>query len=229
VLRAGARDDGDRALAELCEAYWPPLYAFARRRGYDEHAAVDATQGFFLDLLSRGDIARADPARGRFRSFLLTSFRNFLANENDKRSAIKRGGGALTFSIDAEDAEGRCFDEPSAELSPEAVFERRWATTLLERVLAELEAEFTARGRGDRFAALRIYLDDPDPGRTYAEVARELECSEGAVKVTVHRMRQRFRELLLDAVRDTVDDPGDLEDELRALLAALGGKPGRFV
>lgn len=227
VARAGRDSEGKRAaLEELCALYWPPIYAFARRKGNSVEDSNDLVQGFFCDVLARNDFARADPERGRFRTFLLTCFTHFLANERDKRMASKRGGGRQQFSLDVMRAEDDYrLELPSIAtdgLTPEASFERRFAQTLLHNVLESLAAEYAKRGREERFSALRIYLEDPDPEHSYRAVAARLGCSEGAVKVTVHRMRQRFRELLVEEVAQTLENPDEVKDELGRLLAALG-------
>lgn len=213
---------GRRALAELCGAYWYPLYAFARRRGASEHDASEQTQAFFADLLERDLIARADPARGRFRSFLFASFRNFLANWRRAERAEKRGGLATTFSIDAGAAEERYLREPQSDLTPERIFERRWAFTVLEHALGELRREYETKGKGALFERLKPCLLGDSLG-PYDALAAELQLSVSNVKITVHRLRQRFRDRLRRAVADTVDLlelPSEL-DHLRETVNAI--------
>ena len=224
LLEAGAGDaPAMRALDELCGLYWPPLYAFARRRGYDAEAALDLTQGFFVELLERDSLALADPERGRFRTFMLTCFTRFLSNEAERTRAQKRGGDRRHVSLDAEDAEGAFGPAAVDPKTPEAEFERRWALTLLDSVLERLRGEFAKRGREALFAERSPLLQAGTSVTSHRELAQGLGLSEGAVKVTVHRMRQRFRELLLEEVGQTVQSPEDAVDEVGHLLSALGG------
>jgi RNA polymerase sigma-70 factor (ECF subfamily) len=209
------------ALADLCRAYWFPVYAYARRRGHDHHAAQDLTQGFFARLLEKNDLAAADRTRGRFRSFLLTACQHFLANQHDHDTAKKRGGGRAHVPIDCTGADSRTTFEPAADDDPERVFDREWALGLLDRAVGELRAEYAASGRAKLFDALKDALaggaDVP-----YAEKARELGMTEGAVKVAVHRLRQRYRDRLRGLIADTVATPEEVDDEIRDLFAALG-------
>ena len=224
IATAGRVDDsGRRALAELCEQYWPPLYGFARRQGHDPATAADHTQGFFLHLLGQAAIAKADATRGRFRTFLLQSFKNYLHNEHDRASAQKRGGDVTDVSFDVETAEAEFLAEPVDAVTPEAAFDRRWALALLDRVLDRMRQEYAARQRADVFAVLEPYLQDPDPDGTYAEKAAVLGMSEGSVKVTVHRLRRRFQELLVEEVAETLAEGDSARDEVAVLLTALGG------
>jgi RNA polymerase sigma factor (sigma-70 family) len=224
VLKAGAGDEAQSraALATLCEIYWPAVFAFVRRRGHDPDTARDLTQGFFAAILERGGIAEARRERGRFRSFLLGSVKNFLADEHDHRTAQKRGGGHAALSIDdaSWDAERAGF-EMATPLTPEAIFERRWALALLESTMRDLADEMERARAGTRFAALQPYLvGDADP--PYRELAPGLGMNEGAVRVALHRMRQRYGEKLREQVAQTVDDPATIEDEIRHLIGALG-------
>lgn len=209
-----------QALEELCKIYWYPLYAFARRQGETPDAAMDATQAFFADLLEKSWIDRADPAQGRFRSFLVTVFRRFLSDQRKRAAAIKRGGGVKTFSIDAASAEERYQMEPADTGNPSDAFERRWALALLDRVYVRLAEENAEKGREDQFKILKKYLTSAD-APSYAEAARQLEISEGNVKVSVHRLRQRFRELLTEEVAQTVESAADVPSEMNSLLDAL--------
>jgi RNA polymerase sigma-70 factor (ECF subfamily) len=224
-LIAAARDpaapEARQALAELCELYWYPLYAYVRRRGHDHAAAEDLTQEFFARLLERHDWAAADPDRGRFRSFLLAACQHFLANEHDRATAQKRGGGRQPLSLDFADADGRYLAEPAHDQTAERLFERRWALTLLEQVLAGLRSEYESAGKGRLFEALKGSLAGPE--LPYAEVAVELGMGEGAVKVAAHRLRQRYRDRLRAAIAETVAGEGQIDEELRDLFAALGG------
>ena len=221
--RALANPDAEAALSELCTAYWMPLYAFARRRGLTESNAADATQAFFVCLLEKDYLKDADPKRGRFRSFLLTAFKRFLAKERDYSNALKRGGGVVVHSLDASDAESKCGLEPSVNETAEAVFERRWALTLLDRVLQLLEGEYQSKGRSDFFADCRTALIGTDDAEQYSEIAERHGMTEGAVKVAIHRMRTRYRELLRIEVGQTVARAEDIDDELRSLMEAVCG------
>jgi len=215
---AGARE----ALATLCETYWYPLYAFLRSRGYSAEDAQDLTQAFFLRMLEKQTIGQADPARGRFRSFLLTALKNFAANERDREIAKKRGGGAPIVSLELEGAEGRFQLEPPSDETPERIFDRRWALTLLDRVMLRLKAEGARDGKKSQFEGLKTYLTGDQPQLTYAQTASEWGMSEGAVKVAVHRLRRHFRDLVRDEIAQTVSSPEEIEDELRHLWSAVG-------
>jgi RNA polymerase sigma factor (sigma-70 family) len=226
VLAAGHATSAEsaQALATLCELYWYPLYAFVRRRGYDPDAAQDLTQAFFARVIEKAYLRDATPARGRFRSFLLGSLKHFLANEWDHARALKRGGGAVLLPLDVELGEGetRYRLEPADDETPERLFERQWALALLERVLARLRDESEQAGRGAQLAALKPVLTGEPLDGTYAQVGERLGMSEGAVKVTVHRLRRRTRELLQEEIARTVDDPRDVDDEIRHLFEVLG-------
>jgi RNA polymerase sigma factor (sigma-70 family) len=240
VLAAGGRKSSDarRALEALFEVYWYPLYAYVRRRGHGFHEASELTQGFIARLLERRTIEVADRERGRFRSFLIASLKNFLANEWDRARAKKRGGGvnvlSLDLPIDIETAERRYSLEPVHGMTPEKVFERRWALTLIERVTERLRAEARKATKVKLFDALSPYVVGEGPvgsttrsGRrggaeSYAAVARSLEMTEGAVKTAIHRLRKRFRSALRDEIADTVSDPEDIDDEIRYLIEVIG-------
>jgi RNA polymerase sigma factor (sigma-70 family) len=215
---AGAHE----ALATLCETYWYPLYAFLRSRGYDAEDAQDLTQAFFARLLEKHAISQADPTRGRFRSFLLASLKHFAANERDRDMAKKRGGGAPMLSLEVEGAEGRFQMEPPSDETPERIFDRRWALTLLGRVMSRLEAEMSESGRHRQFERLKAYLSGDCPQLSYAETGAQLGMSEGAVKVAVHRLRRQFRDLVRDEIAQTVASSEEIEDELRHLWSAVG-------
>jgi len=219
VLAAG--DGAVPALEDLCRAYWYPLYAFARRRGWQPEDAKDLVQGFFARLLERDLLGAVDPERGRFRSFLLTCFRNFMINEAERAAAGKRGGDRVVLSLDHDDPEARFALEPSHGATPERIFERDWALALLASVLADLRAGYRERGKENQFDALKEYLAQPGSGSSYAETARTLEMTEGALRVAVHRMRQRYRAALRTAVADTVSEPPEVEEELASLFRAL--------
>jgi RNA polymerase sigma-70 factor (ECF subfamily) len=202
-------------------AYWYPLYAFARRAGLAPPDAQDATQGFFERLLEKSILAKAAPQSGRFRSFLLTSFRNHIGQERLKAAARKRGGGAQVVSLDETVAEERYRREPADLLDPDRLFERRWVVTLIETVLQRLETDYATAGRLAQFAAMKPHLTG-DPGPTiYAELAAQLGSSEGAARVAVHRLRQRYAELFRTEVAQTVASPAELEEELRHICRVL--------
>lgn len=218
VLAAGgAGSDARRALGELCEAAWYPLYAFARRSGLNHDDAADAVQGFFAELTARGWVRDADANRGRFRAFLKVAFRRHLGRLREAAGALKRGGGATPLTLTPPDAAARYAREPAHAETPEALYERRWALGLLARVLERLENEHAG---DERFAVLQPCLTG-SAGRTYAELAAELHLSEAAVKTAVHRLRNRYRELLKAEVAGTVAVPSDVADELNALRACL--------
>ncbi len=217
----GARGDeaeARTALAELCRRYWYPLYAFVRREGKTPHDAQDLTQEFFVRLIGKDWLAEVGPERGRFRSWLLASMRHFLANDWHHQHAQKRGGGAAVVSLDETDAEGRYLHEPAAPLSAEQLFDRRWALTLLDAVVACLRDEMSAAGKAAQFEILKGTLTG---GKVEKDAAERLHMSDGALRVAAHRLRERYRELLRAAVADTVDDPADVEAEMRQLFSAL--------
>ena len=223
VLTAG-RGDSTRAqdaLAQLCQAYWYPLYAYARRRGSSPPDAQDLTQEFFARLLEGNWVAQADRERGRFRSFLLTAMKHFMANEWNKAQTQKRGGGQALLSLDEQDAEGRYRLEPAERVTPESLFERRWALTLLESVLKRLEAEYRREGREDWMEALRPALTTGGEGLNYAELAQQFKTTEAAARVAVHRLRHRYRQLIRAEVANTVASPGEVEAEMHHLFQVL--------
>jgi RNA polymerase sigma-70 factor (ECF subfamily) len=223
VLAAG-RDspDSEAALAALCEAYWQPLYAYVRRRVADVHRAQDLTQEFFAELLARRIVAVAQPERGRFRSFLLTALQNFLANEGTKARTIKHGGGQRTLSLDFAACDSRRSLEPLDQWTPERLFQRQWVITLLDQVLDRLRRECDAAGKGEQFERLKGLLGGRTPDDSIAEAAAALGLSAEAGRQAVHRLRQRYRELLREEVARTVADPREVDDELGKLFAALG-------
>lgn len=223
-LIARATGDGGearKALDELCRLYWPAVYAMYRAEGVESERARDLTQGLFADLLARDDLGRADPERGRFRAFLRTCARNWLANQHARDRAIQRGGGATTFSFDVTDEEQRLRHEPVSRLDAAAMFERRWAQAVIERALERLADEEQEAGRGAVFGVLRPSLEGDRLDRSWAELAVELGTTEGALRVAVHRLRKRFRERLEAEVRDTLADASGDGDELAELLRAL--------
>jgi RNA polymerase sigma-70 factor (ECF subfamily) len=216
-----------QALAELCESYWYPLYAFIRRRVSDVHEAQDLTQAFFEQLLARGTFEAADPERGRFRAFLLTACKRFLVNEWHKDRAVKRGGGRPLLSLDFEVGESKLGQVASDTLSPEQIFDQKWAITLLERVMDKLRGEYAAKERLAHFETLKHFLAGSPPGADYAQAARTIGISETTAKVAVHRMRKRYRELLRSEIAETVQRPEEVDDEIRELFNVLGGENTR--
>jgi RNA polymerase sigma factor (sigma-70 family) len=224
VLAAKGRGEPQarEALADLCALYWYPLYAYVRRRGHDADRAQDLTQEFFARLLEKDFLADVDRGKGRFRSFLLAACKHFLANERDRARALKRGGGREPIPIDALDAESRYRREPVDAMTPERLFDRRWALTLLDQVLQRLGEEMARAGKAVWFDRLKPALLGARGSDPYGQIAAELGMTEGAVKVAVHRLRQRYRALLNEEIARTVDDPGQVEDEIRDLFAAVG-------
>jgi len=217
----GASPQAQEALSSLCAAYWYPLYVFIRRQGYAAEQAQDLTQEFFARLLERDFLGSVDPAKGRFRAFLLAACKHFLANERDRERAQKRGGGMTILPLDWDRAEGRYSLEPAHVQTPEKLFERRWALTLLDSVLARLREEFAGKGKAEVFESLRVFLLGEGRSVPYTQIADELGMSLSAVKVAVHRLRQRYRELLRDEIAKTVVDVEQIDDEIRALFAAF--------
>ena len=224
VLAAGDSQgtDSRKALSTLCQTYWYPVYAHVRQQGEDPDRAQDLTQGFFTYLLESKSLRVANPDRGRFRSFLKASLRHYLSHEWRRERTQKRGGGRAVFSLDHAEAESRYDLEPADEETPESVFEERWARTLLSEVFKRLRSEMREGTGQYRFRRLEGFLTG-HPSRTpYKQVAAELEMSESAVKVTLHRMRRRFGMLLREEVARTVDDPDEVDAEIRYLFQALG-------
>jgi len=223
VVRAGSLNAGDApgALEELCRVYWFPLYAFARRRGCSPADAEDLTQSFFARLLEHNFVARADPAKGRFRTFLLTLFKRFLVNEWTREHAQKRGGLQAVVSIDSQVAESRFGTDPAHGERPDTLFERHWAMTLLDEVMKRLEDEYRSSGRGRLFEHLEGCLMR-DPGALpYAEIGARLDLSEAAVKMAMQRLRARYQALLREEIGKTVASPEEVEPELRDLFNAF--------
>jgi RNA polymerase sigma-70 factor (ECF subfamily) len=225
VLAAGDERSTRRteALEELCRSYWYPLYAFARRRGYNEHEAKDLTQGFFARLLARNDVAMADSNRGRFRTFLLAAMQHFLANEWDKSQRLKRGGGTVVVSLDDADAEERFQLEPAVDAPGDALFDRGWAEAVMEAALARFRTELAEGGDAARFEVLQPFLLGGDGTESYAGAAARLGISETGIRSIVHRFRRRLRELIRAQIAQTVAHPDDVDHELRHLFSALSG------
>lgn len=223
LAAAGDSTRAGAALERLCGAYWYPLYAFARRSGQGAHDAEDLVQSFFAACLTGGFLGRAEQAKGRFRSYLLVAFKRFAANEWAKSRTQRRGGTGKMVALDALSAEERYAVEPADVASPEKLFERRWALTLLEQVLARLEQEQSAAGNAASFVVLKEFLTAAGRGTSHEAVGGQLNLSAGAVKVAVHRLRKRYRELLEEEIAHTVASPEEVEEERRHLLAALAG------
>jgi RNA polymerase sigma factor (sigma-70 family) len=222
VLRASGDDDAAvRALEALAREYWYPLYAFVRRQGRCPEDAADLTQAFFEKLLEKRWLESVSPTKGRFRTFLLTAVSHFLANEWIRERRKKRGGGASVISLDEKDAEGRYLAEPADMETPEVLFDRRWALTVLERAYAALAAECRSAGKGPLFEALKDRLSGDIGDGTLGVAANSLGMTEGALKVAVHRMRRRYGELVRMEVGETVADPGEINAEMRLLAEAL--------
>lgn len=212
-----------QALERLCAEYWYPLYAYVRRKGHSSADAQDLVQDFFARLLELNYLRQADPNRGRFRTFLLTSLQRFLINEWQKGTRQKRGGGQPLVSLDEVLAEGRLAREPASDRTPDSVYDRGWATVLLERALSALREEFARAGKLEQYDRLKGFVWGEQNALPYAVMARELGMSEGAVKVAVHRMRQRYGELLRAEIAQTVTTPVELEEELRYLASVIRG------
>lgn len=223
VGTAGDRSDTQarEALSALCQIYWPPLYSYLRRHGHNREEAEDLVQGFFARLLERRDVRTADPARGRFRSFLLTALKRYAINEHHRAISVKRGGPHAPFSLDFDDAERHAAREPRTDDTPERVFDRRWAAISLDRAEQRLRDECRQSGKGAEADVLLPYLTESGELPTYNEAAEKLGLSEGAVKVAVHRLRRRFGAILRLEIADTVLVPADIEDEVRELIRAV--------
>lgn len=223
VVSAGDRasPDSQAAMAALCRSYWFPLYAFVRRSGKNAHDAQDLTQAFFQKIIERDLLSAADRERGKFRTFLLTVMKRFLINEYEASVAEKRGGGCRIEPLDTTVAEERYLAEPPGRHTADDLFERRWALTLLERVMTTLREDFTATGRTGDFDVLKPYLVAGRGEIPYAEVAAKLRCTEGAARVATHRLRKRFREVFRAAVADTVADTAEVDAELRHVVEVI--------
>jgi len=223
VLAAGLDESAvaHNALEQLCRTYWYPLYVYTRRRGYDVEEAKDLTQEFFARLIEKNFLGDVVQGRGRFRYFLLAALKHFLADEWDKATAQKRGGGWTFVSLDAQDPEARYHLEPRDEETPERAFQRRWALTLLELAVSRLREELRIAGKEAVFEELKVFITGDRPDITYAEAAGRLGMTEAAAKMTVTRMRQRYRALLRAEIASTVDDPAEIDAELRELASVL--------
>jgi DNA-directed RNA polymerase specialized sigma24 family protein len=214
---AEARD----ALAALCQIYWNPVYAFIRRSGYQRDDALDLTQGFFARLLEKRFVQDADQQRGKFRSFLLTAVKHFLANERDRANAAKRGGGRIPISIDVLQAESWYGPAVVEDITPERLFERRWALSLLDHVMARLGAEYSAAGKAEQFEHLHALLTREAEDPRYEAVAAEMGVSAGALRMGLHRLRRRYRQVLRAEIADTVAASEEIDEEIRFLMSVL--------
>ena len=222
VLAAGNRHtpQSDVALEKLCATYWFPLYAYVRRRGYSKEDAEDRTQAFFASFLAKNYLQELSAERGRFRAFLLAALKHFLATEWDRSQRQKRGGGATHLSLDWQSADAQFQLASVAELSPDKGFDREWALALLGKVIERLETECADTGRARQFAELKVFLTAGKGALPHAAAAAALGVDEGAVRVAVHRLRKRYRQLLRDEVAQTLRDPGQVDAEMQALFAA---------
>jgi len=226
AAKQGDSSEADAALEKLCRAYWRPLYAYIRRDGQDAAEAQDLTQEFFARLLAKDYLQNLRHQEGKFRSFLLAYLKNFLSEQRRKVGAQKRGGGCMFVSLDATAGEDGYLLEPVDELTPDQVFERRWAQAVLQTALDRLREEYAARDQGALFELLQDYQPREPGGRSYAQLGEELGMTEAAVKSAVQRMRQRHRELLREEIAQTVTRPEEIEEELRHFRALLGGERG---
>jgi len=216
-------EDSGEALATLCQAYWRPVYVFIRRHGHDREQAEDLTQEFFTHLLEKNYLIAANPERGRFRSFLLIAVKHFLANQWDREHASKRGGSQTRISIDSVEAENWYLPAVVDEVTPESLFERRWALSLLEHVMSRLRAEFETAGKAEEFEKLSMFLNRDSEDVRYKQLAEEMGLSVGALRMAVHRLRRSYRRLLREEIAQTVSEPEQTDEELRFLLATLTG------
>jgi RNA polymerase sigma factor (sigma-70 family) len=225
VLAAGRGDSrqADVALEELCRTYWYPLYAYVRRHGHSREDAEDLTQGFFARLLEKNYLEGITSDKGRFRAFLLVALKRFLANEWDRANTQKRGGGVIPLSLDWQDAEMRYQINPAHNLSPDKLYDRAWAVIVLERVITRLRDENGADGKAGQYEQLKPFLMVGKGEIPYGQAAAELKMSEGAVRVAVHRLRRRYRELLRDEIAQTLANPAQADEEMQALFSALAG------
>jgi DNA-directed RNA polymerase specialized sigma24 family protein len=223
-------EGGKAALAELCRIYWYPLYSFGRRRGYSPPDAQDLTQGFFLHLLEHKALTQVDRLKGKFRSFLLASFQNYLSNEAQRAHSLKRGRNYEFVSLDWENAESRYRLEPADYLTAEKIFDARWAMTVLSQAMTQLERAYTAEGKTSTFEALNIFLriGDSRPLPSYEDLSKTLGMGAAGVKTLVHRLRKRYTILLREEVARTVSDPGEIDSEIHALCDALIAAEGRI-
>ena len=226
AARDGSESQARAALESLCQTYWQPLYAYIRHQGASPDEASDLTQGFFAELLEKDFLSSVDPSKGRFRSFLLASLRHFLSHQRDQTRTLKRGGGARTLSLDTEVAEERYSGETATGRTPEEVFERRWAMTVLDRAMDQLRKVSMADDDPNQFELLRQYLTSAEPHSPYKQVAYSLGMSEGAVKTAVHRLRKSYGQCLRSEIAEVVSDLTEIDNEVRHLLAVVRSQSG---
>jgi len=221
VLTAGKQSsaDSEAALARLCQIYWRPVYAYIRKRTPSPEQAQDLTQGFFARFLEKNYVARAERNRGRFRSFLMTSVENFLCDEYDRATSLKRGGGEAPLSLDARLSEEE--NEPAASLTPELAFEKRWARTLLDQVMSQLTKEYSDSNRRALFEDLQAHLWGEAEAIPYEELSKRLGMTSVHLRVTAHRMRQRYREILREEIAQTVSSPDEIDSEISYLMRVV--------
>ena len=212
------------ALTQLCQAYWPPLYTYLRKTGHPRDVAEDHVQGFFATFLEKNFLEKLDPEVGRFRSYLLGALKHYLSHERDRATARKRGGSSqpLPLELDTEKEERQYIVEPATDATPEKLYERRWALTLLDQVLVRLQADYEQAGKGERYRVLSAFLPGARSRVSYKQAAQRLEMSVDAVKIAIYRLRRRYRECLYQAITPTVSTRADVEDEIRHLLEVLG-------
>ena len=220
---ASASPESQQALERLCGIYWYPLYAYARRKGYDTESAKDLTQGLFARLFERNDLANVQRDKGKFRSFLLASLNHFMSDEWDKARAQKRGGDKVLLSLDESSGEERYRLEPADNMDPEKLFERRWALTLLDQALERLKENYTKTGKSELYEALKVFALAEPNAPTYVQLAAQLGRAEGTIKSDVSRLRENYREMIREQVAHTVSDPAEIDDEIRYLIRVISG------
>jgi RNA polymerase sigma factor (sigma-70 family) len=223
AARKETSEQSAAALETLCRAYWYPLYAYVRRCGQSPHDAQDLTQEFFARLLEKSCLKAVDPDKGRFRTFLLVALKRFLANEWDRARTQKRGGARTHVSLDTAAAETRYEPEAAMLSTPERIFDRHWALTLLDQTMARLKQDFAGAGKSDEFDRIKVFLTAEKGSISYAETAKAAGMSEGALRVAVHRLRKRFREIFRQEIAHTVASPEAIDEEVRYLMSVLAG------
>jgi len=224
ILSARNETERESALASLCNMYWFPLYVYVRRMGYAAEEAQDLTQEFFVRVLEKGYLDRADRNKGRFRSFILSCLKSFLQDQSDRRAAIKRGGRHRTLSFDFQEGEGIYVREPANDETPERIFERRWALALLDRAVRRLRNDFAEKGKAEQFEILKPFLQGAHPDVPYSQLAKCLNVSESALKVAIHRLKKSYKRVLIAEITGTVARPEEVEDEIRYLIASLAAR-----
>ena len=219
--QADSSPDAARALDALCRTYWVPLYSYVRQQGHSPHDAQDLTQEFFARFVGKDYLASVGREKGKFRSFLLKALNHFLADQRDRARAIKRGGGQTPVPLTEDEAERLYLANPGAGLAPDEAFEKRWATALLSEAFAKLQAESVAAGKGDRFERLKGFLEDGTDSGDYETLGAEMGLAANTIAASVHRLRQRYRELVRIEIANTVATPGEIQEEMRYLFAVL--------